>query len=204
MKLRHFLIPTLAALGAAYLLAPEKPSSVKTAPFKGRNFAHRGLHRFQAEHWGIEDWQREIDWLLKKRLNMFMLRIGQDDLFQKAFPEVVSYPPADKPLPFTGDGFNDRTLFWDLRFRGQLRKQILEYAIDRDMITPEDCGTMTHWYSRTPQDFLEKVKPKLLSQPDGTNYAEATGLVWDIRQKENLDLYFRLTDTHACQPSSHR
>ena len=164
-----------------------------------RYFAHRGLHRFQAEHWGIEDWKKEIDWLLKKRLNMFMLRIGQDDLFQKAFPDVVSYPPADKPLPFTGDGFNDRTLFWDLRFRGQLRKQILEYAIDRDMITPEDCGTMTHWYSRTPQDFLEKIKPKLLSQPDGTNYAEATGLVWDIREAENLDLYFRLTDTHVSE-----
>lgn len=45
MKLRHLVIPTLAAVGAAYyLLAPEKPDAVKTAPFKGRNFAHRGLH----------------------------------------------------------------------------------------------------------------------------------------------------------------
>ena len=162
-----------------------------------RYFAHRGLHRFQAEHWNASDWQREIDWLLKKRLNMFMLRIGQDDLFQKAFPDTVPYPPSDKPLPFTGDGFNDRTLFWDLRFRGELRKQILEYAIDRDMITPEDCGTMTHWYSRTPVEFLEKVRPQLLSQPKGTNYADATGLVWDIRKEENLELYFRLTDTHV-------
>ena len=162
-----------------------------------RYFAHRGLHRFQAEHWDISDWQKEIDWLLKKRLNMFMLRIGQDDLFQKAFPDIVPYPPADRPLPFNGDGFNDRTLFWDLRFRGELRKQILEYAMDRDMIIPEDCGTMTHWYSRTPAEFLEKVRPKLLSQPKGTNYAEATGLVWDIRKEENLDLYFRLTDTHV-------
>lgn len=162
-----------------------------------RYFAHRGLHRFQAEHWSLSDWQKEIDWLLKKRLNMFMLRIGQDDLFQKAFPETVPYPPSDQPLPYKGDGFNDRTLFWDLQFRGELRKQILEYAIDRDMITPEDCGTMTHWYSRTPQEFLEKVRPQLLSQPKGTNYADATGLVWDIRKKENLELYFRLTDTHV-------
>ncbi len=45
MKLRHLVIPTLAAVGAAYyLLAPEKPDAIKTAPFKGRNFAHRGLH----------------------------------------------------------------------------------------------------------------------------------------------------------------
>ena len=161
-----------------------------------RYFAHRGLHRFQAEHWSIEDWQTEIDWLLKKRLNLLMLRIGQDDLFQKAFPGMVDYPSHKESLPFTGDGFNDRTLFWDLHFRGDLRKQILQYAKDRDLLLPEDCGTMTHWYSRTPVDFLENKRPSLLSQPQGTNYAEATGLVWDIREEENLDLYFRLTDTH--------
>ncbi|MBR6553625.1 MAG: hypothetical protein IKT91_03355, partial [Clostridia bacterium] len=161
-----------------------------------RYFAHRGLHRFQAEHWSIEDWQTEIDWLLKKRLNLLMLRIGQDDLFQKAFPSLVDYPSHKESLPFTGDGFNDRTLFWDLHFRGDLRKQILQYAKDRDLLLPEDCGTMTHWYSRTPADFLENKRPSLLSQPQGTNYAEATGLVWDIREEENLDLYFRLTDTH--------
>ena len=45
MKLRHFIIPAAAVVGAAaYLLAPEKADSAKTAPFKGRNFAHRGLH----------------------------------------------------------------------------------------------------------------------------------------------------------------
>jgi len=44
MKLRHLLIPALAVAGAAYLLAPEKPDAEKTAPFRGRNFAHRGLH----------------------------------------------------------------------------------------------------------------------------------------------------------------
>ncbi len=162
-----------------------------------RYFAHRGLHRFQAEHWNMEDWHREMDWLLKKRLNLLMLRIGQDDLFQKAFPDLVSYPPAKEALPFSGDGFNDRTLFWDLQFRGELRKQILQYAKDRDLLTPEDCGTMTHWYSRTPEEFLEKARPALLSQPSGTNYAEATGLVWDIRKERELDLYFRLTDTHV-------
>ena len=161
-----------------------------------RYFAHRGLHRFQAEHWSEQDWKQEIDWLLKKRLNLFMLRIGTDDLFQKAFPGVVDYPDADKKLPEAGDGFDDRSLFWDLRFRGELRKAVLSYARDRDLLHPEDCGTMTHWYSRTPKQFLEKMRPFLLSQPKGTNYADATGLVWDIREKQNLDLYFRLTETH--------
>lgn len=45
MKKRSLIIiPALAALGTAYLIAPEKPAKSKTAPFYGRNFAHRGLH----------------------------------------------------------------------------------------------------------------------------------------------------------------
>ena len=50
-----------------------------------RYFAHRSLHRFQAEHWDLEDWKKEIDWLLKKRFNFFMLRTGIDDLFREHF-----------------------------------------------------------------------------------------------------------------------
>ena len=50
--------------------------------FRGlRYFAHRGLTRFQAEHWGLEDWKREIDWCVKRRLNRVMPRIGMDDAF---------------------------------------------------------------------------------------------------------------------------
>lgn len=89
-----------------------------------RYFAHRGLHRFQAEHWNLEDWKREIDWLMKKRLNLFMLRIGLDDLFQRAFPDTVDYPPEDKVDPeAVPHSFNDRTSFWPLRQRGILRKK---------------------------------------------------------------------------------
>ena len=161
-----------------------------------RYFAHRSLHRFQAEHWSFEDWKREIDWLLKKRLNMFMLRIGLDDLFQKAFPDIVSYPKLHEPLREAGEGYDDRTLFWSLQYRGELRKKILDYAFSLDLIHPEDCGTMTHWYSRTPYDFLEKVKPKLLAALEGDTYNEITGKVWDILDDENLDNYFHLTETH--------
>jgi len=78
-----------------------------------RYFAHRSLGRFQAEHWGPREWEREIDWMLKKRLNLFMLRIGMDDVFQKAFPDVVPYPPADGPLPEAKPrSFYDRTTAW--------------------------------------------------------------------------------------------
>ena len=161
-----------------------------------RYFAHRSLHRFQAEHWDLNDWKNEIDWILKKRLNLFMLRIGMDDLFQKAFPDVVDYPNTDKPLPEATVGFDDRSLFWSLQYRGELRKKILQYAFERDLMHPEDCGTMTHWYSRTPIQFLEKIKPSLL--PQTTNiYNDPTGRVWDIRDKDNFENYLHLTQTHV-------
>jgi hypothetical protein len=96
-----------------------------------RYFAHRGLHRFQAEHWDLEDWQREIDWLLKKRFNLFMLRTGIDDLFQRAFPGDVPYPPTNAQDPDAEDrSYNDRTSFWPLKYRGELRKRVLQYAFD--------------------------------------------------------------------------
>lgn len=159
-----------------------------------RYFAHRGLTRFQAEHWGLEDWKREIDWCVKRRLNLFMLRIGQDDFFQKAFPEVCAYPDASKPLPGRGKGYDNRSLFWPLEFRGELRKAVMDYAFARGMMAPEDFGTMTHWYSRTPKDFLEKMKPSFLPQAATSAYGDPTGLVWDIRKKKWMDSYWKITE----------
>jgi Alpha-N-acetylglucosaminidase (NAGLU) tim-barrel domain len=161
-----------------------------------RYFAHRSLNRFQAEHWGWEEWKQELDWIIKKRLNIFMLRIGLDDLFQKAFPDIVPYPEYGQKLPEAKErGYDDRNLFWSLEYRGKLRKKILQYAFARDLLSPEDTGTMSHWYSRTPQCFLDSVKPDFLPQASN-DYSESTGLVWDIRQEKYLDDYFKLTEAH--------
>ena len=159
-----------------------------------RYFAHRGLTRFQAEHWGPEDWKKEIDWCLKRRLNVFMLRIGQDDLFQRTVPDVCAYPDPSKPLPGAGKGYDNRSLFWSLQFRGQMRHDLQHYAFARGLEVPEDFGTMTHWYSRTPEDFLEKKNPTFLPQAT-RGYAEKNGLVWDIRDEKWADEYWKLTKT---------
>jgi len=182
-------IPHLDTLPMTDVAVTESPRFL----YRGlRYFAHRGLHRFQAEQWGLEDWKREIDWMLKKKLNLFMLRIGNDDIFQKAFPEFVAYPPEKE-----GDkeGYDDRTSAWSLQYRGQLRKQILSYAFARDLMHPEDCGTMTHWYTPTPHDFLAREKPSYFIQSTA-GYSEEETLVWDIRKKENMDNYIRLTEAH--------
>jgi len=169
-----------------------------------RYFAHRGCKRFQAEMWGLKDWQREIDYLLKKRQNLFMLRIGQDDLFQKAFPETAAYPNEevldglnyssdDSNDYFGAQGYNDRRPFWSLKYRGELRRKLLAYAFERGLMHPEDCGTMTHWYSPTPNDFLEKKDIEFLC-PTGKRTKNT--LVFDIRKDSNFEYYTKLTEAH--------
>ena len=159
-----------------------------------RYFAHRGLTRFQAEHWGLDDWKKEIDWILKRRLNTFMLRIGQDDVFQRAFPDVCPYPDASKPQPGMYKGYNDRTLFWSLQFRGELRRNLQKYAFDRGLMSPEDFGTMSHWYSPTPDSYLVGKKPPFLPQSNST-HGEPHLRVWDIRAGDWAEEYWKLTKT---------
>ena len=157
-----------------------------------RYFAHRGLKRFQAEHWSFDDWKKEIDWMLKKRLNFFMLRIGMDDLWQRAFPDIVPY----SDIPQTENhGYDDRTQSWSTKFRGELRIKLLKYARSRDMMHPEDCGTMTHWYSPTPQEYMDAVNPKTQIQADLQYAGRSTTLVWDIFEQDNVDNYMKLTET---------
>ena len=157
-----------------------------------RYFAHRGLTRFQAEHWGPEDWKKEIDWILKRRLNVFMLRIGQDDLFQRTFPDACAYPDPSKPLPGAGTGYNDRSIFWSLQFRGKLRDNLQKYGFERGLMVPEDYGTMTHWYSPTPLDYIENRKPPFYP---GADKRPVNNRVWDVRDDRWIDEYWKMTKT---------
>ncbi|MBQ0006598.1 MAG: hypothetical protein KBS57_04245 [Alistipes sp.] len=162
-----------------------------------RYFAHRSLTRFQAEHWGFEQWDKEIDWVLKKRLNLMMLRIGTDDVFQKAFPDIVPYPSNNGTFPEAIDrSFSDRTTPWPLEFRGQIRKHVLQYARERELIQPEDVGTMTHWYSPTPKAFVDNVKPVCFGQSGGAYKDNPYAAIWDIRIDSNMENYWKLTQAH--------
>ena len=160
-----------------------------------RYFAHRGLTRFQAEHWNLDDWKRAIGWCVKRRINCIMPRIGMDDTWQKAFPDIVPYPDPAKPIPEAGTGYDDRSLFWSLEYRGKLRKAFTEYAFERGLMMPTDFGTMTHWYSRTPEAFLEKEKPPFLPQTQTSkSHGRPNARVFDIRDRKWLDTYWRLTE----------
>jgi hypothetical protein len=161
-----------------------------------RYFAHRGLQRFQAEHWDLDDWKREIDWLVKKRFNFFMMRIGIDDLFQRAFADVP-YPPTDAKDPDGVDrSYDDRTSFWPLRYRGELRKAVLRYAADRGLIHPVDTGTPTHWYSHTPSAFFQNRPGFPVTTDQKSGYGLLTAQIWDIEDQRAWDAYWQLTATH--------
>jgi len=161
-----------------------------------RYFAHRSLHRFQAEHWDWEEWKQELEYLLKSELNLFMLRIGNDDIFQKAYPEIVPYPPDDGRAPgAVPRSYNDRTTFWPLRYRGELRKKILDFARAHDLMHPEDMGPFTHWYSATPVEYLTHFKPAMLDQTTAT-YSEETMRIWDFRKDDILEQYWAITQAH--------
>lgn len=160
-----------------------------------RYFAHRGPHRFHAEMWDFEDWKREIDWMLKKRFNLFMLRTGIDDLFQRAFG--LPYPPEDGVDPDAElRSYNDRTTFWPLKYRGELRKRVLAYARECGLIHPEDTGTITHWYSHTPGSFMKKYPDFPVTRDQKTGYKLSTHAIWDIEYEQAWEAYWKLTETH--------
>ena len=157
-------------------------------------FAHRGLTRFHAEQWGWDDWRKELDWCVKNRLNVFMMHFGKEDLFQCAYPDIVPYPdpavtePCDSP-----SGYDMRTPFWSMQFKHLLRKAVLDYARERGLIHPEKIGPMTHWFFRTPPEFLAAKRPEFMPQID-ERYSQPSGLVWDVRKKRWFDEYWNLTE----------
>jgi len=196
------VVPRLPELDLAGVDIAEKPRF----SYRGlRYFAHRGLHRFQAEHWNLEDWKHEIDWLLKKRFNLFMMRTGHDDLFQRAFPDDVPYPPTDTQDPDAKErSYDDRTSFWPLQYRGELRKEVLQYARDRGLLHPEDTGTITHWYSHTPSSFYRSFPDFPVVTDQKTGYSLPTAAIWDIDDERAWDAYWKLTETHIREFGSPR
>ena len=159
-----------------------------------RYFSHRGLTRFRSFQWSPEDWKREIDYLCKMKVNVFMMRMGWTDLFQKAFPDICPYPDPSVRLPGTLDGYDNQSLHWSLQYCGLQRKFIQEYGFQRGLMQPEDFGTMTHWYTRTPKSFLDGMKPDFLPNSVAW-YNDPSGLVWDIRNPKWMDMYWKLTET---------
>ncbi|MHB1456152.1 MAG: hypothetical protein ACYC0V_04465, partial [Armatimonadota bacterium] len=85
-----------------------------------------GLRDYFCRMWTLEDWQKHIDWMAKKKLNVLTLYIEAvdkfwGDTFADVFPEVkqVGYPLKDDTRMFPPD------------YRTKLMKQVYAYARER-------------------------------------------------------------------------
>lgn len=85
-----------------------------------------GLRDYFCRMWTLEDWQKHIDWMAKKKLNVLTLYIEAvdkfwGDTFVDAFPEVkqVGYPLKDDTRMYPPD------------YRTKLMKQVYAYARER-------------------------------------------------------------------------
>ena len=92
--------------------------------------AHRAIKKYHSFWWTLEDWKREFDWMVKRRLNMLRLDMFYysrfaGDAFQQAFPEIGPEPEGVLYPRFAGwiTGWG-----WPPEYRRELTRQILAYG----------------------------------------------------------------------------
>ncbi len=92
--------------------------------------AHRAIKKYHSFWWTLEEWQREFDWMVKRRMNMLRLDMGYysrfaGDAFQQAFPEIGPEPGGVLYPRFAGwiVGWG-----WPPEYRRELTQKILEYG----------------------------------------------------------------------------
>ena len=84
-------VPQLDAMPADHIARAEQPR------FDNRLHlcwnAHRGLKKYHSYWWTADEWKRELDWMVKRRLNLVRIDMGYysnfaGDAFIQAFPEI--------------------------------------------------------------------------------------------------------------------
>lgn len=92
--------------------------------------AHRAIKKYHAFWWTLDEWKREFDWMLKRRMNMLRLDMGYysrfaGDAFQQAFPEIGPEPPDLLYPRFAGWVVEPG---WPPEHRRALTQRILQYG----------------------------------------------------------------------------
>lgn len=92
--------------------------------------SHRTLKKYHAFWWSEEEWEKEFDWMAKRRLNMFRLAMNYysrfaGDAYEQAFPKIgpeqeeVLYPR----LSGWPEGWG-----WPPEYRRKLTQKLLNYG----------------------------------------------------------------------------
>ena len=92
--------------------------------------AHRGIKKYHSYWWSLEDWQRELDWMAKQRLNLCRLDMWHygrfaGDAFVQAFPEIGPEPEG-RLYPFMAGWPIEYG--WPPEHRRKVVQQLFEYG----------------------------------------------------------------------------
>jgi hypothetical protein len=92
--------------------------------------AHRAIKKYHSFWWTLDEWKREFDWMVKRRMNMLRLDMGyygrfSGDAFVQAFPEIGPEPDERMYPRFAGWVVD---WGWPPEHRRELTQQILQYG----------------------------------------------------------------------------
>jgi hypothetical protein len=112
---------------------PEDAAAEKTPAFRDRfwnsDYGHWSLKKQQSHFWTLDEWKRQIDWMVKRKLNMFNFPLSGSANYAGLIPqqkllgggkkeEKAKYQPAGYP---NGWGYADE-------YQHELNKRIITYA----------------------------------------------------------------------------
>ena len=153
-------LPQLSSLPFDFAPVIEKPR------FENRCYliwnAHWGLKKYHSLMWGIEEWEKEIDWMTKKKFNMLRMDITpynfESTIEQKILP---GYKPTHGRRTTTDAlgmpyGYN-----FPPEYRTQLLKGIVKYARQRGIKIIYSIR-----YGFVPDDF-RKEHPEISYMDNG-------------------------------------
>jgi len=122
-------VPLLTELPTAGISRSEKPRFDYRQHFAWN--AHRALKKYFSHWWTVDEWKREFDWMVKRRMNMMRIDINYytsfaGDAYELAFPEIGP-EPEEKAL-FTLAGFPNGSKSWPTKYRRKMVQEFLAYG----------------------------------------------------------------------------
>ena len=151
-------IPKLDSIPAKNLDIVEKPY------FPNREAIQGCAYGYSAAYWKVEDWKREIDWLVKKKFNLIQFTIGQEPVWEKVYSQFgVDYKPFPQNHLFGPYMWHyDLTDFgkWE-SFEKEMVEEVVTYARERGVrtISPGYMGRVAEEFRNAyPEGRYMEVK----------------------------------------------
>jgi len=111
-------IPKSGTLEAGRLDISERPYFANR-----KNISGSSINANYMLYWSIEDWKSYIDWMMKKKYNLFLMHRGRAVVWQKTWKELGLKGNLGDPSPSASEKSNE----WAV-YESKLMKEISSYA----------------------------------------------------------------------------